>query len=159
MRGSVSTDMSVQASAKDIWAVFSSNDLPKMLPDLLPGAFEKIDIIQGDGGVGTKLHVVLAQGIPEPRSWNEKFMMIDDVRRMKRIQVTKGGLLDFGFRSYENVFQIIEKGTNSCIIRSTVHFEADEDKFEANASQIKADASWGVGKAIANHVVQKKTTV
>ncbi|KAF6148507.1 hypothetical protein GIB67_042466 [Kingdonia uniflora] len=98
-------------------------------------------------------------GIPEPRSSKEKFVTIDDVKHMKRIRIIKGGLLDFGFRSYENVYMIIEKGTNSCIIRGTALFEADEDKFEVNASRIKVDSLWGLSKAVANYVMQKREGV
>ncbi|KAF6149705.1 hypothetical protein GIB67_017438 [Kingdonia uniflora] len=155
MRGEVSTYLVVNASAKDVWAVFRSPDLPRIVPNLIPGVFKEIKILKGDGGVGSVLRNVLAKGIPGPRSWEEKIVMIDNVKRMKRIRMTKGGFLDLGFRSYENFFKIIEKGTKSCMIKSAVIFKADEDKFESNAFRIRVDATWGFSKAIAFYVVQK----
>lgn len=63
MRGHVTNEMDVVgASADEIWAVYGSKDLPKLIITLQPGVFEKIDYVEGDGGQGTILHIVMAQG-------------------------------------------------------------------------------------------------
>ncbi|OVA02898.1 hypothetical protein BVC80_9095g97 [Macleaya cordata] len=52
----------VGASADDVWAVYSSPNLPKLIVELLPGVFERIDVVEGDGHVGTVLHLVYPPG-------------------------------------------------------------------------------------------------
>ncbi|KAF6151697.1 hypothetical protein GIB67_001980 [Kingdonia uniflora] len=154
MRGYVSSELTVGAPAADVWAVYSSPELPKLIVRLTD-VFKKIDILEGDGHVGTVLHITLA-GSDEPLTWNEKFMTIDHEKRLKVVQQIKGGYLDLGFTLYQDIFKIIDKGPNSCIIKSSSKFEVD-DKFEANAALIDADSNQGMAKAIAKFVLQSKS--
>ncbi|KAL5725261.1 hypothetical protein ACHQM5_008423 [Ranunculus cassubicifolius] len=149
----VSADLEVDLPASEIWAVYSSPDLPRLIVELLPARFEKIDVLQGNGGEGTVLHCVLKSGNSGPREWNEKIVKIDDKTRTKVVRQIEGGYLDVGFCHYEHIFTITEKDANSCTIRMTASFGVDE-KFEANAKMITPN--WGMGKAIANYVVQSK---
>ncbi|RZC56687.1 hypothetical protein C5167_015554 [Papaver somniferum] len=156
MRGHVTNEMDVVgASADEIWAVYGSKDLPKLIITLQPGVFERIDIIEGDGGAGTVLHIVMAEGISGPHEWNEKFITLDNHTRVKQIQQIKGGYLDMGFSLHQVTYEIIEKDENSCIIRSTVKIELD-DEFESNASSITVDSMWGMAKSIVKYVLDSK---
>ncbi|OVA02904.1 Bet v I domain [Macleaya cordata] len=156
MRGHVTNEMDVVgASADEIWAVYGSHDLPRLIIDLQPGVFDKIDILEGDGGAGTVLHIVMAEGIPGPREWKEKFVTMDNHKRVKVIQQIEGGYLDIGFSLYQDTFEILKKGRNSCIIRSTVTIDLD-DKFESNASLVTVDALWGMAKSIVKYVLDNK---
>ncbi|KAK9144288.1 hypothetical protein Sjap_004191 [Stephania japonica] len=152
MRGHVTNELDVDLPADDVWAVYRSPDLPKLIVELQPGVFEKLDIVEGDGGVGTVLHIILASGVEGPREWNEEFVEINDETRTKVVRQVKGGFLDIGFQLYEDVFKIIERGPCSCTIDSSVFFQV-EDKFESNASLITADSSWEMAKAIANYAL------
>ncbi|KAF6151711.1 hypothetical protein GIB67_001994 [Kingdonia uniflora] len=80
-------------------------------------------------------------GFPEPCSWNETIVVIDNLTRLKVIQITGGGFIGLGFRSFENIFKITRKGIRSCTITSTTKFEADDAIFEANAFRISADTT------------------
>ncbi|XP_010247383.1 PREDICTED: S-norcoclaurine synthase 1-like [Nelumbo nucifera] len=156
MIGRVVNEMEVGVPADDIWAVYSSPELPRLFVQLMPNVYKKIDILQGDGTVGTVLHIELADGIPEPRTWKEKFIKIDHQHREKVVRQIEGGFLDMGFRVFDVIFKIIEKDACSCIIRSTTAFELDE-KFENNANLITAGNLWGAAKAISNYVIQNKS--
>ncbi|XP_026440290.1 S-norcoclaurine synthase 2-like [Papaver somniferum] len=157
MRGHVTNEMDVVgASADEIWAVYGSKDLPKLIITLAPGVFEKIDYIEGDGGQGTILHIVMAQGIPEPREWREKFVTVDHCRRVKQLQQIQGGYLDMGFSLYKVTYEILPKDKNSCIIKSTVQIDLDDKNFEANARLITVDAMWGMAKSIVQYVLDNK---
>ena len=155
MRGHVTNELDVPLPADDVWAVYGSPDLPRMITYLEPGVFEKLDIVEGDGGEGTVIHIVLAPGNGGPRAWEEKFVEINHKTRTKVARQINGGFLDIGFTLYQDVFKVIEKDANSCIIQSTVAYDVEE-KFEANASLITADSLWGMAKAIANYAIQKK---
>ncbi|KAI3853290.1 hypothetical protein MKW92_014523, partial [Papaver armeniacum] len=59
MRRVVNYEVEVPTSADSIWEVYSSPDAPRLLRDvLLPGVFERLDILEGDGGVGTVVECV-----------------------------------------------------------------------------------------------------
>ncbi|KAF6135076.1 hypothetical protein GIB67_040387 [Kingdonia uniflora] len=156
MHGEVFTVLDVSASADDVWAVFRSPELPNILLQVLPMLFEKIIPVSGDGGAGTVVHIVLTPGMPEPRSWNEQFVTIDDKKKTKVIRMIEGGYLDLGFTKYEIIFNVIEKDANLCTIKATTAFEADEEKFTANATRVTPAATWAFSKGIATYVLQKK---
>nr|ACO90255.1 pathogenesis-related (PR)-10-related norcoclaurine synthase-like protein [Eschscholzia californica] len=157
MRGHVTNEMDVVgASADEIWAIYGSHDLPRLIIDLQPGVFERIDILEGDGGEGTILHIVMAQGIPGPREWKEKFVKLDDQERVKVIQQIEGGYLDLGFSLHQDTFEILPIDNNSCIIRSTVTIDLD-NQFESNASLITVDSLWGMAKSIVKYVLDNKS--
>ncbi|KAF8379049.1 hypothetical protein HHK36_028476 [Tetracentron sinense] len=155
MRGRVASELQVGVPADDVWAVYSSPELPRLVVNLTPGVYQKIDIVEGDGGVGTVLDIVLTPVNPEPRTWKEKFVTIDNEKRMKVVRQIEGGYLDMGFQFYEDIFKIKANGTNSCIIRSSIVFEV-ADEFEVNAALVSSKASEDMAKAIANYVIQKK---
>jgi hypothetical protein len=54
---------------------------------------------------------------------------------LKEVQVIEGGYLDIGFTLYRVLFEIIEKGDDSCIIKSTIEFDVKEEA-AANASYV-----------------------
>ncbi|KAF5200243.1 S-norcoclaurine synthase [Thalictrum thalictroides] len=113
-------ELKVAASADDIWGVYSSPDLAKHLPDLLPGAFEKLEII-GDGGVGTILDMTFPPG-EFPHEYKEKFILVDNVHRLKKVQMIEGGYLDLGVTYYMDTIQVLPTGTDSCIIISSTEY-------------------------------------
>ncbi|XP_043687466.1 S-norcoclaurine synthase 1-like [Telopea speciosissima] len=152
MRGRLSYELDVGASAEEVWKIYSSPELPTILAKIYPGVTEKIEM-NGNGGAGTTIHIVLAQGLPEPRSWKEVFVKIDNQERLRVVKQIEGGYLDMGFDSFEYYFKIIEKDEHSCIIRSTMAFEID-DKLEGKAFLVNGNLMWGMAKAIASYVVE-----
>ncbi|MCL7026741.1 hypothetical protein MKW94_006420 [Papaver nudicaule] len=114
MRYELINEMRVNASASDIWAVYSSHDLPKLVVRLLPSAIESIDYIEGNGGVGSILRLVFPPG-SVPLTYKEKFITIDHRRRLKEVLMIEGGFLAMGVTFCMDSFRIID---NSCIIRS-----------------------------------------
>lgn len=95
-------------------------------------------------------------GIPGPHEWREKFVTIENCRRVKQLQQIQGGYLDMGFSLYKVTYEILPKDKNSCIIRSTVQIDLDDKNFEANARLITVDAMWGMAKAIVKYVLDNK---
>ncbi|KAK9095526.1 hypothetical protein Scep_026995 [Stephania cephalantha] len=156
MRGNLSTELVVKAPAHEIWGAISSPQTPHLILTLLPNLFEKIEIVKGHGGVGSILHVVLSKGSPEPREWMEEFVEINNEKKLKRIRMIQGGFLDLGFNFYENVFEITEIDECSCIYKSSVIYEADDNKFSASAPLVSAASAWGIPYAIANHIMERK---
>eukprot|EP00928_Gymnodinium_smaydae_P076211 TRINITY_DN59198_c0_g1_i1.p1 TRINITY_DN59198_c0_g1~~TRINITY_DN59198_c0_g1_i1.p1 ORF type:complete len:193 (+),score=4.21 TRINITY_DN59198_c0_g1_i1:34-612(+) len=113
-------ELAVDASADEVWKVYSSPEIPRHLDDLLPGAFEKLEV-EGDGGVGTVISMTFPPG-EIPHSYKEKFVLIDDERRLKKVEMIEGGWLDMGCTFYMDTIQILPTGPCSCIIRSSTEY-------------------------------------
>ncbi|KAF5200241.1 S-norcoclaurine synthase [Thalictrum thalictroides] len=153
MRAQVWSELEVDIPADDIWAVYSSPDLPRLIVELMPARFQKIDVLEGDGTQGTVLGITLQPANSGPLTWNEQFVTIDHHTRTKVVRQIKGGFLDIGFNLYENIFTITPKGHNSCIIRATASFDIKEGS-ESGSSLITAN--WRMANVIAEYVLQNK---
>ncbi|OVA02868.1 Bet v I domain [Macleaya cordata] len=155
MRKELTNEMEVAASADKIWAVYSSPNLPKLIVELLPTVFDRIDIIEGDGGVGTVLYILSPPG-SVPLSYKEKFVTIDNEKRLKEVQQIEGGYLDMGVTYYMDSFHILEKGPDSCIIKSTTTYEIKDELADKVSSLITIDSLVGMAKAISKYVLDQK---
>ncbi|KAK9144284.1 hypothetical protein Sjap_004187 [Stephania japonica] len=143
--------LQVAAPAKDIWDVYSSPDLPKLIVQLLPGVFEKIEIVEGNGGVGTVLRLTFPPG-SIPLTYKEKFVTIDDQRRLKEVKQIEGGYLDMGCTFYMDSFRIKEKGCESCVIVSKTEYEVpNKDVLSKVEPYISIDSLANMATAISNY--------
>ncbi|KAK9120550.1 hypothetical protein Syun_018167 [Stephania yunnanensis] len=157
MRGHVTNELDVDLPADEIWAIYRSPEFPKLILGMLPpGVLEKLEVVEGDGGAGCVLHIILAPGSPEPREWMEEFVEINNEKKVKRVRMIQGGFLDLGFNFYENVFEITEIDECSCVYKSSVIYEADDNKFSTSAPLVSAASAWGIPYAIANHIMERK---
>ncbi|XP_028112712.1 S-norcoclaurine synthase 2-like [Camellia sinensis] len=138
MLGRVLEEIEVNVPASQAWELYGTLQLAKFIGEELPNVIEKIDVIQGDGGVRTILNIIFPPGTPGFSSYKEKFTKIDDKKRVKETEVVEGGYLDFGFSLFRVRLEIIEKGEESCITGSTIEYEVKED---AAAATTNANAS------------------
>lgn len=60
--GLVLHELEVNVSASEAWDLYGSLELAKLAEQALPNLIEKVELIQGDGGVGTILKVTFASG-------------------------------------------------------------------------------------------------
>ena len=51
--GKLSHELEVNAPAGDVWAVFDGLKVAKLIEENLTQVIQKVDVLQGDGGVGT----------------------------------------------------------------------------------------------------------
>ncbi|KAI8032309.1 S-norcoclaurine synthase 2 [Camellia lanceoleosa] len=139
MLGRVSEEIEVNVPASQAWELYGTLQLAKFIGEELPNVIDKIEVVQGDGGVGTILNIIFPPGTPGFSSYKEKFTKVDDEKRVKETEVVEGGYLDFGFSLFRVRLEIIEKGEESCITRSTIEYEVKEDAAaatNANASSM-----------------------
>ncbi|KAI3847915.1 hypothetical protein MKX03_026154 [Papaver bracteatum] len=157
MRKVIKYDMEVAASADSVWAVYSSPDIPRLLRDvLLPGVFEKLDVIEGNGGVGTVLDIAFPPGAI-PRSYKEKFINIDRVKRLKEVIMIEGGYLDMGCTFYLDRIHVVEKTPSSCVIESSIVYEVEEEYADVMSKLITTEPLKSMAEVISNYVIQKES--
>jgi Pathogenesis-related protein Bet v 1 family len=87
--------------------------------------------------------------------YKEKFIKIDNESYTKEAIGVEGGFLDVGFLSYLVRFEIIPKGSDSSIIRSTIEYETD-DKCEVNPALISTDLVAAIAYAITKYLKEQK---
>jgi hypothetical protein len=62
MKGSLSHEFETGLPAADVWEVYGGLLVGDLIPQLLPQVFSKVELVEGDGGVGTVLLVTYPPG-------------------------------------------------------------------------------------------------
>ncbi|CAK9138420.1 unnamed protein product [Ilex paraguariensis] len=153
MLGTISEEMVIDVSASKAWEVYGTLQLAKIVEEELSNVLDKIEVIEGDGGAGTVLKLIFPPGTPGLTSYKEKFTKVDDEKRVKEAEVIEGGYLDLGFTLYRVRFEIIEKGENSCVTKSTIEYEIKEEA-SANAAFVTIQPLVAVMKAAADYLIK-----
>ena len=94
-------------------------------------------------------------GIPGLESYKEKFTKVDDENYIKEAQAIDGDILKLGFLSYMIRFEVIAKGPDSSVIRSTVEYEIDDAHPELEAMVSTAPLAETADK-FSEHAKEKK---
>ncbi|XP_042018685.1 norbelladine synthase-like [Salvia splendens] len=126
----MSAEMTVDVPATEAWKLYGTLQLPKVAEEANSDSISRVDVVQGDGGAGTILEVVFCPGMGGGmKSFKEKFMVVDNKKRVKEAEVVEGGFLDLGFTLYRMRFNVIEVEGNEkqCITRSTIEYELKEE--------------------------------
>ena len=58
MKGSKVHEHETDVPASELWAIYGSLLATKLLPELLPHVLAKVELVSGDGGVGTILKLI-----------------------------------------------------------------------------------------------------
>ncbi|KAI3927699.1 hypothetical protein MKW92_004827 [Papaver armeniacum] len=156
MRYELINEMKVNASANNIWAVYSSPDLPKLIVKLLPGVFERIDYVEGKVVLVQFSVSYILQVRSVPLSYKEKFITIDNRRRLKEVLQIEGGYLAMGVTFYMDSFKIIKTGCDSCIIRSITQYEVPDNLAAKISPLVSVDSLVGMATAISKYVLDSK---
>ncbi|KAI3925513.1 hypothetical protein MKW92_025781 [Papaver armeniacum] len=143
-------ELEVAASADDVWDVLGAKNAPEFFKNSLPGVFVKLEVLEGDGGVGTVLQIEYPDGF----SNEEMFVTVDHHRRLKEILQTEGGYLGMGVTYYMEAFKVIECA-NSCIIQSIVEYKASEEVAAKVCNLISVEGLLNMAKIVAKHVLNK----
>ncbi|OVA02895.1 Bet v I domain [Macleaya cordata] len=155
MKGQLSKEIEVTVPATDIWEVYGSLELGKLIPKLMPDILRDVEVVEGDGGVGTVLKLTLPPGIPGLSYYKEKFTKVDNEKRHKETEVVEGGYLELGFTLYRITLQIIEKDSESSIIKSTIDYEVNDDSAD-NAAFVSTKPLETIAQVIGKYLMEKK---
>ncbi|MCE2055759.1 hypothetical protein HAX54_043351 [Datura stramonium] len=155
MFGTISKEIEVPVTANEAWKIYGTIQLANIVVKELPNIVHRVDILEGDGGVGSILRVTFPPGTPLLTSHKEKFVVVDDEKRVKIAQVVEGGLLDLGFTFYKVKFEVIEKDKETCITRATIEYDVKEEA-AANASFVSIQTFVDIMNMVAKCLTQGK---
>ena len=63
MHGQLSQDTQVGVPASLVWDVYRGLEVGKLVDELLPDVIGRVEVVEGDGGVGTILKLTFPPGI------------------------------------------------------------------------------------------------
>ncbi|RLM74233.1 hypothetical protein C2845_PM15G20340 [Panicum miliaceum] len=162
MKGSKSHEVEADGvPASELWDdIYAGLGFVQLFHKLLPQVLRKVDVVRGDGGVGTVLQVTLVPpGNPAgpEMTYQEEFVKIDHENRVKETLAIEGDVLKLGFTTYVTRLEIIEKGPSSSAIRSALEYEFDDGhpEIEDAASTAPLDAA---AEKIAQYLKEQKDT-
>ncbi|KAL0298134.1 UNVERIFIED_CONTAM: hypothetical protein Scaly_3072500 [Sesamum calycinum] len=101
----------------------------------------------------------LITGVPGPAWYKQKYLVVDDVRRVKLAPTIGAGFWNRGLKSYITRLEAIEKKgkRDECIMIGTVEYVLeDESAFPLVASSI--DGLYDIMKAVADYVIKQHNT-
>ncbi|KAI3877279.1 hypothetical protein MKW92_000331 [Papaver armeniacum] len=153
MKGQLSKEVEAPVPASDLWDVYGTLELVRLIKELLPEILHDVGVDVGDGGVGTVLKITLAPGSPVTY-YKEKFIEVDQEKRIKVVDVVEGGYLEAGFILYRTTFEIIEKGDHSSVI-STIDYELDDASAD-NAALVSIKPLEIVAETLGKYLKEKK---
>ncbi|GJN11715.1 hypothetical protein PR202_ga29927 [Eleusine coracana subsp. coracana] len=155
MKGSKVHELEANVPASDLWAVYGTLRAAELLRELLPHVLAKVDLISGDGGVGTILELIFPPGIPGLQSYKEKFVEVDNENYVKETETIEGDLLKLGFLSYMVRFEVTAEGPTSSIVRTTIEYEIDDAHPELE-SKVSTAALAAAAEKFAEYAKEKK---
>ncbi|KAL4353958.1 hypothetical protein GQ457_06G024210 [Hibiscus cannabinus] len=129
MKGHLSHDYLIEVPAAVVWDVYCGIELPKLAAQLLRDVLGSVEVVHGDGGVGTIVKLTHPPG-----------NVYKNRHRLKEAEIIEGGFKD--------------KDARSSIIRSSVDYEID-DKLQELASQATMKPFEVLNEGIGKYLKQK----
>ncbi|WJX44901.1 hypothetical protein P8452_31828 [Trifolium repens] len=157
MFGQIEHELELHVPASEAWELFGTLAIGKLVGEEMPQLFQKVELIEGDGGVGTILKLTFTPGLPGPAGYIEKFTKIDHENRIKETEMIEGGYLDFGFTLFRVRLEVIEKGEDLSIIKSSIEYEVKEEN-AANASLVSVQPLENVAEVGKNYLYKNKAS-
>ncbi|XP_044467755.1 norbelladine synthase-like [Mangifera indica] len=125
MHGLVAANTLVAASAASVWQVYGTLNVLAIINTYLPDVLGRVEVLKGDGHVGTILNVTFPPGTPGVGYMREEIIKVKNKTRVKETKTLKGGFIALGFKRYVTQYKIIKKNSTSSIIRSTIKYKID----------------------------------
>ncbi|KAA3453026.1 S-norcoclaurine synthase 2-like [Gossypium australe] len=120
----ITKEFEVNAPASEVWELYRNLGLKYLVARKLKNVVQSVQVLKGDGGVGTVVKITYVPGIS---SYTEKFTVIDDQKRVKVTEGLEGNCLAFGCSVLILRLEIIEKSQNSSIIKYTVSYTVKKE--------------------------------
>ncbi|KAB2095817.1 hypothetical protein ERO13_A01G065900v2 [Gossypium hirsutum] len=124
----LTNELEVNVAASRVWKLYRHLGISTLTAQQLKNVIQNVQVLEGDGGVGTMLKFTFAPG---NLSYTERFIEVNDEKKVKVAKGLEGGCLAIGCSVQIVRFDIVEKTNDSCIIKSDIAYAVKEE-FEAN---------------------------
>ncbi|XP_015896066.3 phytohormone-binding protein [Ziziphus jujuba] len=105
MMNEVKTHVIVGVEIDALWKALSK-EMRFVIPKIIPNLVKSVEIIEGDGGIGTVFLFSFGSDVEMMSHQKEKIVELDESAHQIGIQVVEGGHLNHGFSFYQTTFQL-----------------------------------------------------
>jgi len=127
MRKESKTQVKVGVGIEAFWRALSK-DLASILPKAIPNLVKDVQVIEGNGGLGTVMLLNFGSDVANLRYQKEKIVEFEESLHRFGLQVIEGGHLNFGFSSYKTIFQLTSSGDSETIVDFEVVYETQAEE-------------------------------
>ncbi|XP_038904253.1 phytohormone-binding protein CSBP-like [Benincasa hispida] len=100
-------------------------DLRFIIPKLMPNTVEKVDLIHGNGGLGSVLLFHLVHDEMMMRSQKERIVEVDETKHEFGIEVIEGNIWKRGFCSFKTIFKLSSMSEKETLVDFKVVYETE----------------------------------
>ncbi|KAF8370158.1 hypothetical protein HHK36_031789 [Tetracentron sinense] len=126
MRKEAKAQAKVGVGVEVLWRVLAK-DMKLILPKIVPNLVREVEVLEGDGGLGTIMLFNFGSDISHMTYQKEKIAEFDESKHLIALQVIEGGHLDLGFASYQTCLQLTEIGEKETLIDITVAYDIETE--------------------------------
>ncbi|XP_024977190.1 phytohormone-binding protein-like [Cynara cardunculus var. scolymus] len=141
--------MKVSIPIGDLWKAMAI-DIGQTATTVLPDIVKEVELLDGDGRLGTILVFKFHPAVPKSKYQKEKIVEFDESRHQIALEILEGGHLDHGFSSYTTGFMLTAVGEADTLIDIKVLYETKPERIHVPGETIKA--TFHYIKCLENHL-------
>ncbi|AES70428.1 Phytohormone-binding protein [Medicago truncatula] len=134
------TQTTLNVGLEALWAA-QSKDITLVVPKVLPNIVKDVQVIEGDGGVGTKLIFNFLPGIAPVNYQREVITEYDELSHTIGLQVVEGGYLNQGLSYYKTTFQFSAISENKTLVNVKISYDHESELIEEKVKPTKTSES------------------
>ncbi|CAN1154154.1 Phytohormone-binding protein CSBP [Linum perenne] len=147
----VKSQIKVSVDLEILWKSLTK-DLHIVVPKILPDKVKDVQVLQGDGGLGT----ILLFNFTSVNYQKEKIVEFDETRHRIGLEVTKGGHRDHGFSFYKTTFQLTAatgEEQRETVVDVTVTYEFEMEIEDSQVSSMTIAHTLGFLKSMETYLL------
>ncbi|CAN1775412.1 Phytohormone-binding protein CSBP [Linum perenne] len=147
----VKSQIQVSVDLEILWKSLTK-DLHIVVPKILPDKVKDVQVLQGDGGLGT----ILLFNFTSVNYQKEKIVEFDETRHRIGLEVTKGGHRDHGFSFYKTTFQLTAatgEEQRETVVDVTVTYEFEMEIEDSQVSSMTIAHTLGFLKSMETYLL------
>ncbi|KDO71796.1 hypothetical protein CISIN_1g047051mg [Citrus sinensis] len=99
-------------------------DAHNFMPKALPQVISSIDLLEGDGGVGTIKKFNFTEAVKEFRYVKDRVEIMDNENHVFRYSIVEGGILGFKVNSYVADVTFTSSSDGDCFAKLKIEYES-----------------------------------
>ncbi|CAL5196796.1 unnamed protein product [Lathyrus oleraceus] len=120
------TQTTLNVGLETLWTA-QSRDFIFIVPKVLPNIVKDVQVVQGDGGVGTILIFNFLPGISPVNYQREEITQFDELSHEIGLQVIEGGYLNQGLSYYKTTFQFTAITEDKTLVNVKISYDHESD--------------------------------
>ncbi|KAH7675831.1 Bet v1-like protein [Dioscorea alata] len=118
----IEAQIQVEVGVEILWRTFAEEfrvTWPKVVPDIVVN----VEVVEGDGGLGSLLFLQFKPGGPTVPYQKTKIVELDSTKHKLGLEVVEGGHLSNGFSKYVTFFKLTSNGERETQVDVAVECE------------------------------------